>query len=236
NPEKDNFGIRPLPNLETKFVAANTLIGIEKESNLFSTKEIGDLEKQLKTVRNKLFSARTKETKLKYRNLDKELRLKIAEKLKEQGLPSDSAEKLAAWDPYDQNASSPFFDPEWMFDIKDGFDVVIGNPPYLKERDNALFFEPVNKSEFGRKWHQGKMDFWFYFLHKAIDLSKSEICFITSRYWLNSQGASKLIDRVSKALYFVNALDIGKLKGFDTGAGHHIVTHFSKISIEIFRY
>jgi len=28
--EKDNFGIRPLPNLETKFVAANTLIGIDK--------------------------------------------------------------------------------------------------------------------------------------------------------------------------------------------------------------
>jgi len=239
NAEKNNFGIRPLPNLETKFVAANTLICIEKPSaqlSLYDTKEVKTLETKLKKVRSKLFSAKSKETKLKYREEDKILRNQIAEELEKSGWKSDTAQKLAGWDPYDQNASSPFFDPEWMFDIQDGFDVVIANPPYLKERDNALFFEPVNKSEFGRKWHQGKMDFWFYFLHKAIDLSKSEICFITSRYWLNSQGASKLIDRVSKVLYFVNALDIGKLKVFDAVAGHHMVSHFSKIPKEKFRY
>lgn len=65
---KDNFGIRPLPNLETKFVTANTLIGIEKENTLFSTDEIRQLEQKLKQTRNKLFGARSKETKLKYRN------------------------------------------------------------------------------------------------------------------------------------------------------------------------
>lgn len=168
NPEKDNFGIRPLPNLETKFVAANTLIGIEKETNLFSTKEIGDLEKQLKTVRNKLFSARTKETKLKYRNLDKLLRLKIAEKLKDQGLPLDSAKKLAVWDPYDQNASSPFFDPEWMFDIKDGFDVVIGNPPYVSVKGIST----ENKKIFSQIFETGKGRFNLFtlFIEKAINI------------------------------------------------------------------
>lgn len=239
NSEKDNFGIRPLPNLETKFVAANTLIGIEKPSaqlSLYDTKEVKELETKLKKIRSKLFSAKSKETKLKYREEDKVLRNLIAEELEKSGWKSDTAQKLAGWDPYDQNASSSFFDPEWMFDIKDGFDVVIGNPPYLKERDNASFFEPVNKSEFGRMWHQGKMDFWFYFLHKAIDLSKSEICFITSRYWLNSQGASKLIHRVSQTLYFVNAMDIGKLKVFDAVAGHHMVSHFSKNPKQKFKY
>ena len=127
----ENFGIRPLPNLETKFVTANTLIGINKEANLFTTDTVKDLEKQLKHIRHKLFSARTKDTKLKYRQKDEELRKSIAEELKNQGLPVDSAEKLAKWDPYDQNASSPFFDSEWMFDIAEGFDVVIGNPPYI---------------------------------------------------------------------------------------------------------
>ena len=131
---KDNFGIRPLPNLETKFVAANTLIGIEKENTLFSTTEIKALEQELKKVRNKLFGARTKDTKLKYRTQDKELRLQIADKLKENGFPVASAEKLASWDPFDQNASSSFFDPEWMFDIKEGFDIVIGNPPYVQSK------------------------------------------------------------------------------------------------------
>jgi hypothetical protein len=127
----ENFGIRPLPNLETKFVTANTLIGINKEANLFTTDTVKDLEKQLKHIRHKLFSARTKDTKLKYRQKDEELRKTISEELKSQGLPVDSAEKLAKWDPYDQNASSPFFDPEWMFDIQDGFNIVIGNPPYV---------------------------------------------------------------------------------------------------------
>lgn len=131
--EKENFGIRPLPNLETKFVTANTLIGIDKPSgqtSLFETKEIKTLEKELKLVRGKLFGARSKETKLKYRNRDEELRKAIGSELKKSGWQSESAEKLSGWDPYDQNASAPFFDPEWMFDIKDGFDVVIGNPPY----------------------------------------------------------------------------------------------------------
>jgi len=32
---------------------------------------------------------------------------------------------------FDQNTSSPFFDPEWMFGVKGGFDIVIANPPYI---------------------------------------------------------------------------------------------------------
>jgi adenine-specific DNA-methyltransferase len=236
---KPNFGIRALPNLETKFVAANTLIGIEKpkdQMHLFDNQAIKELELELKTVRHRLFSAKYPVTKRTLRNKDKEIREKIGDLLIEHGWGNKTAKQLAGWDPYDQNTSSPFFDSEWMFDILDGFDVVIGNPPYLKERDNAHFFESVNQSEFGEKWHQGKMDFWFYFLHKAIDLSQSEICFITSRYWLNSQGSKKLINRVKDELFFVNVIDIGKLKVFDAVAGHHMVSHFSKKVQHNFKY
>ncbi len=205
--DKPNFGIRALPNLETKFVAANTLIGIDKpkdQMTLFENQKVEELEKKLKNVRHRIFSAKSPGTKRRLRDKDKEIREKMGELLVKHGWANETAKQLASWDPYDQNASSPFFDSEWMFGIKDGFDVVIGNPPYLKERDNAHFFEPVNNSDFGKKWHQGKMDFWFYFLHKSIDLSKSEICFITSRYWLNSQGAKKLIKRVREELFFIN--------------------------------
>ncbi|RLD53958.1 MAG: hypothetical protein DRJ01_18680, partial [Bacteroidetes bacterium] len=98
--------------------------------------------KELKQIRHKLFSAKTKTTKLKYRQRDEELRNKIAEELQKNGWENNSAKQLASWDPYDQNASSPFFDPEWMFDIKEGFDVVIGNPPYKiltkNNTDNSL--------------------------------------------------------------------------------------------------
>ena len=46
----------------------------------------------------------------------------------------ECAAMLASWDPYDQNASAPFFDPEWMFGVTDGFDITIGNPPYVSTR------------------------------------------------------------------------------------------------------
>lgn len=171
NPEKENFGIRPLPNLETKFVAANTLIGIEKENNLFSAHGVKDLEKQLKQIRSKLFSARTKETKLKYREQDKALRYQIAEALKEQGLPLESAEKLAAWDPYDQNTSSPFFDPEWMFDIKEGFDVVIGNPPY-KQVPKGLF--SPKQFPYSERKDKGKQNLYKVFVEVSKNISTKE--------------------------------------------------------------
>lgn len=136
---------------------------------------------------------------------------------------------------------------EWRFEFPnlldkegnfEGFDIVIGNPPYLKERDNAHIFEPVNKSPLGLEWHQGKMDFWFYFLHQSMNLinKKGVISFITSRYWLNSQGAKKLINRVEEELSFTNVVDIGKLKVFQNVAGHHMIHIYSKINRIDFSY
>lgn len=128
----------------------------------------------------------------------------------------------------------PFFIWELEFSdvflAKNGFDLVIGNPPYLKERDNKDVFSAVNLSEFGKKYHQGKMDFWYYFLHKALDLVKNEgsIAFITSRYWINSHGAKKLIRRVRNEAAFTHVIDIGKLKVFNDVAGHHMVAIYKK--------
>ncbi|WP_213188997.1 Eco57I restriction-modification methylase domain-containing protein [Cloacibacterium caeni] len=131
DPNKENFGVRPLPNLETKFVAANTLIGLPKQimGSLFDKREVKKLEDELKKVRHKLFSVKTPSIKRELRAKDKELREEMQLALAEQ-LGNETAQLLAQWDPYDQNTSSPFFDKEWMFDISDGFDIVIGNPPY----------------------------------------------------------------------------------------------------------
>ncbi len=129
----DNFGIRPLPNLEAKFVAANTLIGLEKkEANLFDSEAIKQKEKELKEAKHRIFGAKTVKTKRKYKERVATLRTEIAEMLKESGFIANAeAQQLASWDMFDQNATSPFFDPEWMFGVGDGFDVVIGNPPYI---------------------------------------------------------------------------------------------------------
>lgn len=128
----DNFGIRPLPNLEAKFVAANTLIGlVKKDASLFDSAEIKAKENELKIAKHKIFGAKTVRTKRKYKNIVNDLRQEIADMLYANGaVGNDEARQLASWDMFDQNASSPFFDPEWMFGVKDGFDIVIGNPPY----------------------------------------------------------------------------------------------------------
>ncbi|HQN72493.1 MAG TPA: hypothetical protein PLB16_03700, partial [bacterium] len=118
---KDNHGIRPLPNLETKFVAANTLIGLEKPdqaglSDIFIEQD----KKKLLKVRHEHFSAKTRTEKLNCIKKDKEIRKQIAKVLIDNYYKATDANKIADFDLYDQNKSSDWFDPEWMFGIKDG--------------------------------------------------------------------------------------------------------------------
>jgi len=182
NFEDENFGIIPLPNLETKFVAANTLIGINRPSGLSDTDEIRKLQEELRVCRHKIFNAKTTKTKKKWRKIDKEKRYAIAAKLKENGWDNDNADMLANWDPYDQNASSPFFDPEWMFGLqresgnsKSGekggyFDIVIGNPPYgaeLTDEEKSLYRKIYREIKF-------KINTYTLFVLNSIKLLKNE--------------------------------------------------------------
>ena len=132
-PEHDteNFGIKPLPNLETRFIAANTLIGLAEERTLTSQKA-QDLERELSSNRERHFHATTRQQKRACKQKDTELRTELATELKSIGMPADDAEKISQWDPYDQNDTADWFDSEWMFGITEGFDVVIGNPPYIQ--------------------------------------------------------------------------------------------------------
>lgn len=141
-----NFGIRPLPNLEAKFVAANSLIPLAKsDGELGRTPKIIELENKLKEANHKIFSAKTVRTKRRWKERLIELRKEMAEKLKDNGfLTIDAANQLASWDMFDQNSAASFFDADWMFGIKDGFDVVIGNPPYVNiefipEKDRIVY-------------------------------------------------------------------------------------------------
>ena len=121
-----------MPNLEAKFVAANTLIGLEeKDANLFTSKAVVQKEAEMKEAKHRIFGAKTVKTKRKYKERVTELRDELAKMLEDIGaVGNEEAKLLATWDMFDQNASSPFFDSEWMFNINNGFDIVIGNPPY----------------------------------------------------------------------------------------------------------
>jgi hypothetical protein len=178
----DNFGIRPLPNLEAKFVAANTLMGLDKkDASLFDSELIKQKEKEMAIAKHKIFGAKTVRTKRKYKEQVKTIRLEIATMLEENGIVgNEEAQQLSQWDMFDQNASSPFFDPEWMFDIKEGFDIVIANPPYVFTRDVDFgndFKKYIEKEYFskvkilGKKTkanQSGKINLYSVFIMKGI--------------------------------------------------------------------
>ncbi|MBI5220128.1 MAG: hypothetical protein HY958_14465 [Bacteroidia bacterium] len=117
-PGTTNRGVKPLPNLETKFVAANTLIGLDKPQQLvLRNPEIEKKENELKELRHKYFSATTRKEKLQYQNQDKKLREEISKLLVNDGWNTTVAKQIVAFDPYDQNTFANWFDPEWMFGL-----------------------------------------------------------------------------------------------------------------------
>ncbi|MCK9625586.1 MAG: Eco57I restriction-modification methylase domain-containing protein [Bacteroidales bacterium] len=186
-----NFGIKPLPNLETKFVAANTLIGLTPrnvQNNLFEDPQIEVTKSELLQIRHKHFLANTSKQKKECREEDKNLREKLAVLLDKNGdfAPGD-AHQLANWNPYDQNSSSPFFDSEWMFGIKNRFDIVIGNPPYVQLQSTggmlAEQFKNQNYETFARTG-----DIYCLFYEKGWQLLKDSgnLCFITSNKWMRA--------------------------------------------------
>ena len=192
-----NRGVLALPNLETRIVAANSLLGLKRGQLLLGAADISTLEAELRQVRHDHFNARRYDDKKRLRKRDRELCDRLARTLAETGtFTTADARKLAAWNPYDQNASAPFFDPEWMFGLTAGFELSIGNPPYVRQeqlrritvkhdgRETAL--KDVLKGRF--ECFTGTSDLYVYFFERSLQLLKpgGVLCYISSNSFLNS--------------------------------------------------
>ena len=202
---KPNFGIPTLPNLETKFVSANSLVAKKKkpaEGNLFENPEIEPTKNELAEIRHKHFSAKSTSTKHRLREKDQVVREKLAKLLSDDdNFAPEEAKQLAAWNPYDQNAVSPFFDPEWMFGVADGFDIVIGNPPYLRIqgiRNSNSDFADYLVANYNSA--TGSFDLYVAFVERALQLISSNgiVNFIMPVKWTNAAFGKGLRDVVSK--------------------------------------
>ena len=224
---KKDFGIRPLPNLETKFVAANTLIGLEKPKNnqasLFDKKEVQKLEKELKNVRHKLFSIKTPSRKRELREEDKTIREQISELLKED-YGNETARMLANWDPYDQNASSPFFDKEWMFDMSNGFDIIIGNPPYgvsIKDQFRKKVLASLGKVP--------DFEIYYYFIEVSKTFLKEngiKSYIIPNTFLFNVFASDYRIKLLNN--WDINIVDCTAFKVFEGATVYNAITFFTK--------
>jgi tRNA1(Val) A37 N6-methylase TrmN6 len=220
-----NRGILPLPNLETKFVAANSLIRFSDQLNLRSNEVIAT-EQELKEVQKKHFTARSKATKDKYRERDQELRKAIGDLLKATGLEVALADSLATWNPYNQNTSADFFDPEWMFGIADGFDIVIGNPPYVRQ-EQIKEFKPILQKQFD--CYTGVADLFVYFFERGYQLLNTGgvLSYICSNKYFRSGYGEKLRDFLGKNTTIQQLIDFGDTDVF-TAIAYPSIILFSK--------
>ena len=273
--EAENFGIKPLPNLDTRFIAANALIGLDPKANnmLLQGDSMQQLRKEMEGVREKYFLASNRAKKLVYIRQEHELREQMKVALEDQRknwiqnerceidrkvgqLPTpehreqllknlledfekrriryesglESVRRIVSWDSHDFNVSADFFDAGWMFGVKNGFDIVIGNPPYIKEYTLRQAFDGIRNSPY----YQGKMDIWYMFVCEGIDRMAKDgeglITFIAQNNWVTSYGASRMRRKVIADAKITNLIDFGSYMIFESGIQTMILT-FRKDSV-----
>ena len=215
----DNFGIRPLPNLEAKFVAANTLIGIDKkDANLFTSDKVLQKETEMKETKHRIFCAKTVKTKRKHKERIATLKKELAVMLEGIGaVGNEEATLLASWDMFDQNATSSFFDPEWMFAINDGFDIVIGNPPYVQLQSNGGSLGKLYR-DCGYSTFTNTGDLYCLMYERGYQLlcQGGFLCYITSNTWMRASYGEKLRILLATKMDPLIVLDFAGLKVFES--------------------
>ena len=190
-----NYGVSPLPNLETRFVAADALVAKRRQEGQLSIEdpEIGALKRELDEVRHRHFGAKTRKEKLKLRTQDEAARGELVALLKGDAFSDEDARQIAEWDPYDQNAVAAFFDPVWMLGVDGGFDVVIGNPPYIQlQSDHGRLGDRYGPCGFETLYRTG--DIYCLFYERGWQLLKpgGHVCYITSDKWMRNDYGQPL--------------------------------------------
>ena len=187
----DNYGIDALPNLETKILAADTLLRLAPADLFRDAEDIKKLEEEIKSIRKKFFSATDREIKKKHRNQDKKKRGELAKLLRRKNYPPGDADKIAEWDLYAHDSVADWFSAEWMFGVKN-FDIVIGNPPYVQlQKDGGQLanrYAPQQYKTFARMG-----DVYCIFYERGLQLCAPDghLCYITSNKWMRAGYGEK---------------------------------------------
>jgi Type II restriction enzyme, methylase subunits len=219
NDKDSNFGILPLPHLETRFVCANTLIGLESSRRgsvgIIRTQEMMKIERELKRIRERYFRVRNRKQKQELEEKDRELREKLAELLKRQGWDNKDIQKIISFDILDPTAKADWFDPEWMFGVVDGFDIVIGNPPYVRQ-EKIKKDKPLLQKQ-GYEVFTSTADLYVYFYEKGYQLLKQQgvLAYITSNKWMRAKYGEKLRKFLKEKTTIIKLIDFGGYRVFE---------------------
>jgi len=220
-----NHNIKPLPNLETKFVAADTLIGLpEMDQMELVDPRVYKIEAEIESLYHSHFSEQRRDRKLANQRKVKALRKEMAEVLAQSLMSRKKSEHIAEWDPFDPQSSADFFDPHWMFGklLARGFDIVIGNPPY-----GATLTEAARTYVKKTYKHQDyQLDTYLLFLERGILLLRQNgiQSFIVPNTWLPSI-MFKSIRRFIFGQTRLNSLVDVRTSVFTAVVDNNIITH-----------
>lgn len=218
---KPNWGITPLPNLETKIVAANTLFGVPRhgaQGSLLDDPAIAEKEAELRDANAAYFTSRTRATKKRRKEKVQKLHEELVTLLKRDGfVTANDAERMARWSPFDQNRFADFFDVEWMFGMSRAaynseavFDIVIANPPYVRQEE-IKELKPLLKDVYKYECYTGTADLFVYFYERSVKLLKPRgvLSFITSNKWFRTKYGENLRLFMATHTRLKNIIDFG---------------------------
>ncbi|MCH8526617.1 MAG: Eco57I restriction-modification methylase domain-containing protein [Kiritimatiellae bacterium] len=231
--KKDNHGIRPLPNLETKFVAADTLIRLPEaeQQDLFVNPRVEQIEKEIETLYHSHFGLHRRDQKLATQKKIKDLREELAEILANSlGFMSTAkAKHVAEWNPFDPQSVADFFDPHWMYGrkLKDGFDIVIGNPPYIQiqkfpKKQKDLWVEQ------GFETYAATADIYCLFYERGAQLlsNRGYLYYITSNKWMRAGYGDKLREFLTHRVDTEVVYDFGMAQNFSAATTYTCIVAF----------
>ena len=233
NDDKPNRNILSMPNLETKFVAANTLIGLDKPQQItLMAGDVEKLEKELASIRHKIFFTRKYSAKKVLKKTEKSKREELQKALENSGYTKNVAGQMAGWNPFAPMQSANFFDPETMFGFKDGFDIVIGNPPYVSALElKKLISQEVYiylKTNF--ETAKGAIDFYIYFFEKGIQLLKTNglLSYISPNRYLSASYGEALRKYIFDNATIHSIVDYSDVRVFEAASTYPILSFIKK--------
>lgn len=229
-----NLGIRPLPNLETKFVAADSLLALDMQqttASMADTPEVKQLKAELALVRHRYFSAQSREEKTRLRKQDEKLRQKILATLENLGFGSDEERRRVEWNPYDHHAVAGFFEPLTMFGprLRYGFDVVIGNPPYVQIQKFGAADKQAWQAQ-SYKTYAAAGDIYSLFYERGVRLLRDggQLSYITSNKWMRAGYGEKLRGFLAEEVQTVAVMDFGMAQNFGAATTYTCIVHAVK--------
>ena len=236
-----NFGVKPLPNLDFKFVCANSLIDLGLDAFIQDSKGTLHEEltqilvtqlKALEDLRKQFFTpalASVEKEKLKTEYLQKRDEAIAAIETDSDAVLKNIALKIKHWNPFDDSKASPFFSPAWMLGVDNGFDVVIGNPPYVQlQKNDGSLSKQYEKAGYQTFERTGDIYSLFYERAWQILKLKGTLCFITSNKWMRAGYGESTRKFFAEKTNPILLLDFAGQKIFDAATVDTNILMFTK--------